>query len=84
MKLVWSPEDLIEHWSAWPKDWANIPDTAGEAGCLGFYRPADVVDSAEFRCEEKPTGAGKLPTDAAIASRNDLAATLREEQCIER
>jgi hypothetical protein len=30
------------------------------------------------------TGAGNLPTDAAIASRYDLATTLREEQRIER
>jgi hypothetical protein len=36
MKLVWSAEELVEHWSVEPKDWANIPDTAEEAGCLGF------------------------------------------------
>ena len=36
MKLVWSTEELIEHWSVEPEDRANIPDTAGEAGCLGF------------------------------------------------
>ena len=36
MKLVWSPEELVEHWSVEPDDRANIPDTAGESGCLGF------------------------------------------------
>ena len=36
MKLVWSPEELVEHWSVEPEDRANIPDTAGESGCLGF------------------------------------------------
>jgi hypothetical protein len=35
MKLVWSAEELVEHWSVESEDWAN-PDTAGEAGCLGF------------------------------------------------
>jgi hypothetical protein len=36
MKLVWSPEELVEHWSVELEDRANIPDTGGEAGCLGF------------------------------------------------
>src|ERR1035441_9224313 len=36
MKLVWSPEELVEHWSVELEDRANIPDTAGEAGGLGF------------------------------------------------
>jgi hypothetical protein len=36
MKLVWSPEELVEHWSVEPEVRANIPDTVGESGCLGF------------------------------------------------
>ena len=36
MKLVWSPEELVEHWSVEPEDRAHIPDTVGESGCLGF------------------------------------------------
>jgi hypothetical protein len=38
MKLVWSPEELVEHWSIEPEDRANIPDTVGEFGCLGLPR----------------------------------------------
>jgi hypothetical protein len=32
MKLVWSPEELVEHWSVEPDDRAHIPDTVGESG----------------------------------------------------
>jgi TnpA family transposase len=36
MKIVWSADELLEHWSVGSDERAKIPDTAGESGRLGF------------------------------------------------
>jgi hypothetical protein len=36
MKLTWSPEELIEHWSVEPEERAKVPTGTDAAGALGF------------------------------------------------
>jgi hypothetical protein len=73
MKLVWSAEELVEHWSVEPKDWANIPDTAEEAGCLGFvaqltfYRMWARFPDGHLCLQFMPEVSGRWLGDAGVS-----------------